>query len=840
MRNPKHLLPLSANWSIWRSFCMRSTGFPAALVLGLAAPEAAAEADALLDTEERVLRYRQQAIQQCEAMRARAPEEERKSLRKLLKQLRAGRAPAMEGAQSEVAKAVHQVHLAEQELAARQARLAERLQQASTRSSQALLALAGRDDFREAVLWQNRMAVTTGLDPLLEQAGGKRNTRMKQRERMITRYALRYCLKNDTIGFFGPMAWGAFTDDGEAMELRLEPRQLVKREVFFEHWCIDALAEHLSRDGRLRPFLAPRKLPLYRLEGTTLLSTMGDSVQLEARAARLWSACDGRRSARELADGLVGAGYAHTDEVLAELSRMAEEGWIRWELETPNVDSHPERALREQLERVEDEALRVSALSVLNELEERRADVARAAGNSQALHAALENLEAAFTRHTGQASTRRPGQLYAGRTLVYEDCLRGARVELGPSLRDRLGAPLSLLLRSARWFSHQVAQRYLAAFEQAYVGLCEGFGTPVVELMPFLAQVIHLFPFSTGGGTSSLVQEVKHELQARWSRILGIPAGERRVLRQSASLAPLVADTFDAPTPGWPSARYNSPDLMIAARSPEDVARGDYFFVLGELHSGINPLECPIFHSLHPDKEGFYRSLEADLGPRISPTIPKGRAGREPILPLSRNAMDWVMDQTRSFRPPEQVVPVSELVVTREDKRLVVRTRDGRHRWHVLAFFDTLLAGESANHFKPLPVAPYSPRVSIDDFVICRESWRLPTNQLPLEHDGTDAGAFLAMRRWRRQRDLPRFMFCAFQNEDKQQKPMALDLESPVALDSFANAVQGCSEVVLSEMLPTVEQSWLRDTDGQAYLSELRMAAVDPIPWSAPSSPPAP
>jgi hypothetical protein len=30
----------------------------------------------------------------------------------------------------------------------------------------------------------------------------------------------RYCSKNDTIGFSGPLAWGSFADDGEAISVR--------------------------------------------------------------------------------------------------------------------------------------------------------------------------------------------------------------------------------------------------------------------------------------------------------------------------------------------------------------------------------------------------------------------------------------------------------------------------------------------------------------------------------------------------------------------------------------------------------------------------------------------
>ena len=38
---------------------------------------------------------------------------------------------------------------------------------------------------------------------------------------VVARYWQRYCSKNDTIGFFGPLGWGRFTEEGEAIEARV-------------------------------------------------------------------------------------------------------------------------------------------------------------------------------------------------------------------------------------------------------------------------------------------------------------------------------------------------------------------------------------------------------------------------------------------------------------------------------------------------------------------------------------------------------------------------------------------------------------------------------------------
>ena len=54
-----------------------------------------------------------------------------------------------------------------------------------------------------------------------------------------------YCAKNDTIGFFGPLAWGRIADDGPA--LRSRAGSLVReRAVHLEAWPVQALAEALD------------------------------------------------------------------------------------------------------------------------------------------------------------------------------------------------------------------------------------------------------------------------------------------------------------------------------------------------------------------------------------------------------------------------------------------------------------------------------------------------------------------------------------------------------------------------------------------------------------------
>ncbi len=120
----------------------------------------------------------------------------------------------------------------------------------------------GRDArFREAVLWQNRQAVHQGIDVLLRTPAGTRNAQSRKHEKLVIRYLQRYCAKNETIGFFGPIGWAIGAIDGPPLTQRPGPSLVAGRKVHFEYWAINALAEALSRSHDLRKWLCPRLSP---------------------------------------------------------------------------------------------------------------------------------------------------------------------------------------------------------------------------------------------------------------------------------------------------------------------------------------------------------------------------------------------------------------------------------------------------------------------------------------------------------------------------------------------------------------------------------------------------
>ena len=767
---PRHRLVLGGGWAIWRAAELRSAGFPAAWIEGLADEALAGRAD--------------------EALGA-GP-------------------PASGGA------------------------LADALSEARRDASRRLRGLALDPSFREAVTWQNRRAIHGSIESLLRQPEGHTSSKARRDELLVASYAQRYCCKNERAGFFGASAPARLVEHGPALAMVPGGGLIAGRATYLEPWAIDALADRLAADPELRPELVPRRMPAIRIEGTTLVHSGDRRTELPRVFARLVAACDGATPARRIAERLVAEPdleLGSAEEVYELLDELVGERVVLWTLEVPTTGGPPERLLRAELERLAPSPARDRAFAALDTLERARDRVAAAAGSAERLDEALDEIERTFVGLTGQDSVRNHGEAYAGRTIVGEDCVRDVEVAVGPPLLERLAGPLQLVLQSARWYTHEIARRYRAAIDALYREL-RGDGPAAVDYARVYARLPELFP--APDAPDGIVAQVVAELHARWREVLGLEGGERRVERSADALRPAVLRAFAAPRPGWPAARHHSPDVLIAAGGVDAVNRGEYLAVLGEIHVGMCSLLVPAVPNAQGDPDAPFALRDLDLErPCVAPVWSRRRS-RIDYYSRSPRDFDVELAAARSWRPRSQVLAVADLVldeVEREgegERALVVRTRDGRAAFDVIAFLEHHLLATSFSEFALLG-GRRTPRVTVDGVVLVRERWVAEAADLAFAHARDADQRFLQARAWARSMGLPRRVFL---KTPEETKPLFLDLASPTFVELAARMVRKAGVVSISEMLPDLGELWLADGEGRRYTSELRLVAVDPEPWT--------
>jgi Lantibiotic dehydratase, N terminus len=697
---------------------------------------------------------------------------------------------------------------------------------AAGRLSRAIASTHGDPVFQEAITWQN-----PGLAQRLQDAGVGTSRRSKDRGRelVIASYLQRYCLKNDTIGFFGPVGW-ATAGHGRAGLVVTPGDQLIARTTtYFEVWAIDKVAAAITRQGRVQGWLRPRRPRSVFLDGNILHRPHRKPVTLTDAELQILQACDGRRTIVEVVDS------AGVPEARALLTRLAELEALRLDLEGP-MHAWPERLLREKLELIADPDARAAALEPVDQMIRARDAVAGTAGDPARLRTALAGLAETFEQVTGAPSTRRAGANYAGRTLVYQDAVRNVRVEVGEAVTRALAAPLGLVLDSARWLVNDITGRYRVLFADLLDRELARAGGPV----PLQRLMTRASPYLYTGErrrVAELAAASVAELQRRWQQVLGPPQSPSRHQVSADAIRARAAECFPAHPVAWSGGWQHSPDIMIAAASPAEVDRGNFLLILGEIHLATNTLDQRLFAEQHPAPARLIAAEQADRGARrvvLSPAKDHPNVTSRTSPPsaiLGPGQLYWSAAITDSLEPPDSdiVMPGAAMTVTRRGESLVVQVAPSGTE---LDFFEVIgdeMVEVVVDAFQPEAPAAHRPRITIDRFVLSREQWRFQVADSAWAFAKDEQERFYLARRWRQEHSLPERVFYRVPVE---LKPTAADFRSIVLVNLFAKHIRqtqaaGHAQYTVTEMLPDLDQLWLTDRQGRRYSSELRIVAYD-------------
>jgi len=253
--------------------------------------------------------------------------------------------------------------------------------------------------------------------------------------------------------------------------------------------------------------------------------------------------------------------------------------------------------------------------------------------------------------------------------------------------------------------------------------------------------------------------------------------------------------------------------------------------VLGEMHVAWYTLM--FFVPWHAEPARVWAQMRADVdADRLRPLYPTGWPRHTGRVSMSPGPFGRRLGFVAAPRPEEgEVLPAMAIRLQWRDGHLEAVEPDGR-RWPIIDVFSEWLSIHSVDAFKLPAAAAHQARITVDQLVVARETWRTTAAGTGLAQVKRDSDRFLAARRLRRELGLPDRVFVKIGTE---VKPCYADLTSPHSVATLATMIRSAVQshgqqvpVTISEALPGQADAWLQDAAGRRYFSELRLQISEP------------
>jgi hypothetical protein len=645
-----------------------------------------------------------------------------------------------------------------------------------------------------------------------------RNNRAAQRERHQLLYLQRIAAKNDTFSEYGPSSWG--TIDHEIHGIRaVQERPKERRDAFLERWTAHVAAAALNADPAVRTEIPPRLNPNGRIEGEDFVfSDSGEVVSLDAQTLETLARCNGRNPAHSL--GVPSE----------ELERLTLRNILRWEMEVTSLEPHAFDVLVETVSDWRSGSTRDRWLEVLRpiaETAEKFAAEKETSSRVQTMRQARERIgQLGVARKTSDRS------LYSAGNPIGEECFKETGFAISETLTAQFVADAEPWIDFWRdcyaFVAGRVAEGLRKFLEAAPVR------NGAVPLPAFLRHCATYKMPLTGHGLVALAhvafQEVKAGFQKQISSRTDAPewqftADDSRFVRDNFQYA-----KFDEYT-------YPSADLQISAASIEGLARGEYEWILGELH----PPPALLHHCFYwscPDKVALSRALASTVFER--PNFHFGLFAADFTSHTTVRIMEALPDLTyfvaaeRGKAEWRTVPPAEAEVYVDEQTGDVCLRKRGSHEY--LGSFARAWVIPLGFHPFQFGRAPHMPRLCCGKVIVQRRAWTVTLTELGSGNfTGVSRDLVLAIERVRAARNLPRFVYIrpteqalrrsGAEGRDKDTKPVFIDLESYLFLEIFHRWLTKSGELEVTEMLPDPDHLLWKGADGRRTF-ELRTLIV--------------
>jgi hypothetical protein len=642
-----------------------------------------------------------------------------------------------------------------------------------------------------------------------------RNKTIRARERHLLLYLQRICSKNDTLSEFGPASWGRI--DAETKSLLLDPVPgVAQREVFLERWTAHGVAAAINADPEALDEIAPRLNPNARIEADDFVFT--DSAQrcrLDQETVRLLQSIDGQRP-----------GFSLGVDV-EELQALVQKKMIRWELEVPALEAHAFDQLLSDISGWRDNQVRARWLAQLQPLRLLTGKFAKTLESTARLalvKAVEERLENLGVQKTANRF------LYSATNPIGEECFRQPNFVINEDLINQVTTDaepwIDLWRDNYAFVASRVAAGLRRILEQAPIH------NGALPLPEFLRRCGDAQLPLEGAGMVALAHLAFREVRAAFAEKLSDRA-HLPILELTTEDCHFVRQNFSYPK--FDECTYPSADLQLAASSVEAVRRGEYQWILAELHPPIALLHHGFYWSC-PDKAGLSAAIEKTLFGK--PYLYYGYFAAD-FTATTTVRLDAFPKSTKFVAPQRsighwQTFPPAETEVFLDQVGDVgVRVRGTQEYLGSFARGWVIPLGFHPFYFS---LGTHSPRLLCGKVVVQRESWTVTLEELgPGDFTGISRDLVIAVENLRAARNLPRHVFIrpteqalrrsGVEGRDKDTKPVYIDFESYLFLEIFHRWITKAGELEITEMLPRPDQLLWCEADGH-HTFELRTQII--------------
>jgi hypothetical protein len=648
-----------------------------------------------------------------------------------------------------------------------------------------------------------------------------RKKRARARERHLLLYLQRVCAKNDTLSEFGPGGWGTINPDVPG--IRLEPEAgIADREVFLERWTSHGVAAAVNSDPEVRLELSPRLHPNGRIDGNQFVfANTGEATALDPKTVEILLRCNGAMPA-----------YSFGDDIEA-LERLAAQDMIRWEVEVPALDPHAFDTLISDILRWRDSPVRTRWLELLQPIAALPSKFALAKETSARAEIMDEARRQLESLGTARATANR--FLYSASNPIGEECFRECHFSIGQDLINQVAADaepwIDLWRDNYAFVASRVAAGLRALFEKA--SLQNG----ALSLPAFLRHCEMLKMPLTGPAMVGLAHLAFQEVKAAFR--------DRMRNRTDAAEWELTADDChfvrrNLSYEKFGEFTYPSSDLQLEAESVEAVARGEYRWILAELHPPVALLHHGFYWSC-PDKAALGNALAQTM--KGCPSFHFGFFAADFTASTTVRMLDAIPARM-SFVAPQRgdpswrIIPPAEIEVCLDETSgdVCLRTRESREHLGSFARAWVIPLGFHPFHFGRVP---HMPRLRCGRVIVQRRSWTVTLAELPPgNYTGISRDLVVAVEHLRAAKEWPRYVYIrpseqalrrsGAEGRDKDTKPVFIDFESYLFLEIFHRWLTKAGELEVSEMLPAPDGLLWQEPDGRRTF-ELRTQIVPRI-----------